>query len=476
VTARNASLIALMAACLLAFCLRASAQFETRANASISTNPFAIAVGDFNQDGKLDLAVTSYVPTNGLTILLGNGDGTFHIGGTYSFGTQLSYVAAADFRHNGILDLAVGDTLSNYVYVLLGNGDGTFQAAVPYQTASPSYTVDTGDFTGSGKLDIIAITESAACECISVLPANGDGTFGTAITTPVPYNIGGFGLASGQFNRDEKLDIAVSGYFGSANQVDILLGNGNGTFTPNGYYDVSLSPLSVVAADFQGSNKKTDLAVGNLLGGSVSILLGNGNGTFQSAVDYSASAPTWVAAADLNGDGKLDLAVSDWSFSPGVTVLNGNGDGTFQSGVFYSAPNGSINYVAVGDFNGDHMPDMVIADYTGNSVITLLNTGVVTFSPTTPLVFKKQAVGTTSAPQTVTLTNTGKTELKISSMKASAQFGMSSTCGSSVAAGANCTISVTFSPKTQGAKSGTVTINDSASSKPQVIELSGTGT
>ncbi|MFZ0321460.1 MAG: choice-of-anchor D domain-containing protein, partial [Candidatus Sulfotelmatobacter sp.] len=89
--------------------------------------------------------------------------------------------------------------------------------------------------------------------------------------------------------------------------------------------------------------------------------------------------------------------------------------------------------------------------------------------------FKKQAIGTTSVPQTVTLTNTGATELKMSSMKASSQFGVTSTCGASVPSGADCTISVTFSPKTQGAKSGTVTINDSASSKPQVIELSGTG-
>ncbi len=119
---------------------------------------------------------------------------------------------------------------------------------------------------------------------------------------------------------------------------------------------------------------------------------------------------------------------------------------------------------------------MVAGNYLGNSVVTLLNTGAVTFSPTTPLNFKKQAAGTTSQPQKVKLTNTGKTELKISAMKATGQFGMSSTCGESVAAGATCTISVTFSPKTQGVTSGTVMIEDSASSKPQVIELAGTGT
>jgi predicted extracellular nuclease len=131
---------------------------------------------------------------------------------------------------------------------------------------------------------------------------------------------------------------------------------------------------------------------------------------------------------------------------------------------------------AIADFNGDHMPDITVTDRNGNQQIVLLNTGVATFSPTTPLNFKKQKTDTTSAAQTVTLTNTGKTELKISSMKTTGQFGVTSTCGTSVPAAASCTISATFSPKSQGAKSGTVTINDSASSKPQVIELSGIGT
>jgi hypothetical protein len=106
----------------------------------------------------------------------------------------------------------------------------------------------------------------------------------------------------------------------------------------------------------------------------------------------------------------------------------------------------------------------------------MLNTGVVTFSPTTPLNFKKQAVGKTSAAQSVTLTNTGTTELKIQSMKASAEFAMKSTCGARVAPGADCTISTTFSPTKQGVQQGTISIIDNASSKPQVIELLGTGT
>jgi hypothetical protein len=458
-------------------CLPALAQFETRATRSIGGEPFAIAVGDFNRDGKLDIAVTSFVPKNTLTIFLGNGDGTFRTGDSYSFGSQLAYLAAADFRSNGILDLAVTDRLSDNVWVLLGNGDGTFEEAAAVPTPSPSSAIDVGNFTDSGRLDLIAITESASCECVSVLPGYGDGTFGAAITTQIPYNIGGFGLASGRFGRNGKLDVAVSGYFGSAEQVDILMAAGDGSFTPDGYYGVSLSPLSVTAANFQGKKGSVDLAVGNSEGGSVSILLGEGNGKFQSAVDYSAPSPTWVAAADLNGDGNLDLAVSSWSYPPGVTILYGNGDGTFQPGVVYSAPpTNSMNYVVAGDFNGDGMPDLVLANSAGESVITLLNTGVVAFSPTTPLVFQKQAVGTTSSAQSVTLTNTGAKGLKISSAKASSQFSVTTTCGSRVAPEASCTISVTFSPKSKGLKPGTVTIDDSASSKPMVIELSGTGT
>jgi hypothetical protein len=472
-TPRRAALVAI--GFLAYFCLSigAVAQFETRSATYTSTEPFSTAVGDFNGDGKLDLAVSAFVPTNSITILLGNGDGTFHRGASYSFGAQFSYVIAADFRHSGTLDLVVGDTLSGNVYVLRGNGDGTFQQATAYPTAGPVYIVATGDFTGDGKLDIVGLTESAQCECISVLPGNGDGTFGSPITTPIPYNIGGFGLAVGHFNADSNLDIAVSGYFGSANQVDILLGNGDGTFRAFGYYAVSPSPLSVVRADFNGDGR-ADLAVGSLFGG-ISVLLGNGDGTFRDAVKYSASAPTWVAAADLDGDGKIDLAASALESPSGVTVLKGNGDGTFQPGVLYPTIGGT-NFVALGDFNGDSRTDMVIAATFGDTVITLLNTGTVSFSPTSPLFFKKQMHGTTSKPQTVKLTNTGTGELKISSMKTVGQFGMTSTCGPSVVAGGTCTISVTFSPTSTGAKSGIVTINDSASSKPMVIELSGTGT
>jgi len=277
--------------------------------------------------------------------------------------------------------------------------------------------------------------------------------------------------------------VAVSGESFSGDQVDILLGNGNGTFTAYGYYPVSATPQSIAVGYFTSDKTKLDLAVANYLGSSVSVLLGNGDGTFQQSVYYPTSFPTWVIAQDLDGDGNIDLAASNVGlpeftkeYPPGVSVLKGNGDGTFEPGVFYRSGNKSgVNYVAAGDFNGDHRPDLALVVESGQ-VITLLNTGAVTFSPTTPLGFGTQAAGTTSTARTVTLMNTGTKPLEIVSIKASPDFAVKSSCAARVAPGANCTISAWFSPAKQGTKRGAIEVIDSVSSKPQVIELFGTGT
>jgi len=390
---------------------------------------------------------------------------------------QPFYAAAASLRSNGILDLVVEDSLSNDVYVMLGNGDGTFQSPVPVPTSAGAITVTAGDFNGDGKMDLLAL--EGGC-CVQVFPGNGDGTFGTPVTTPLPYGQSGYAMAVGDLNGDGKLDVAVAGESLPNYQVAILLGNGDGTFSADGHYAVFADPLSVAAGRFHGG-KAVDLAVGNFLGGSLSVLLGNGDGTFQQAVNYDTWGPTWVAVGDLNGDGKEDLVASNFgsasnSFASTVSVFMGTGDGTFQPGVAYPAGE-LLNYVAIADFNDDHKPDLVALDHLGNAVITLLNTGVVSFSPTTPLTFPTQLTGTTSAPQTATLTNNGTSPLIISSVSSSGKpFHMQTTCAGSIAPGGNCTITATFTAAAENVTTGTVTIRDSASSKPQVVELVGTGT
>jgi hypothetical protein len=454
----------------------ASAQFETRGSFVANHTPYSVAVADFNHDGILDLAVAaagSYTDT--VVILLGNGDGTFRHGASYTAGVKPESIVAADFNGDGDLDLAVANDLSDYVSILLGNGDGTFRLGPQNpQVLAGDDVIFVGDFNNDGKPDLVALSRNNPCKCINLMLGNGDGTFQEAINTQPSFAMET--MAIGDFNHDGKLDVVTAGNY----TVNVWLGNGDGTFQYGASYPSGESPESIAVADFNGDHR-LDLAIANAEGGTFSVLLGKGDGTFRQPVNYPIAFGNAIAAADFNSDGKLDLVVANdeavgRNGYGGATVFPGNGDGTFhEPGTFYKAVS-ETSYVAVGDFNGDHKTDVVVTDFGFNDVVVLLNTGVASFSPTTPLNFSKQAVGTKSAAQIVTLTNTGTTALKISSIKASAQFGVTSTCHTTVAAGANCTISVTFSPKSEGAKSGTVTIDDSASSKPQVIELSGTGT
>jgi hypothetical protein len=461
-------------------------QFETRGSFFISgsSDPKVLVVGDFNRDGRPDVAVVNVVQNDrgNVEILLGNGDGSFRIGAAYPLASPATTAFTGSLRHNGILDLVVGASGADEVYVLLGNGDGTFQTPVSYPTTAESRTVVLGDFTGKGHLDIVDVegtnTQGVACDCIEVLPGNSDGTFGAPITTPVPYGIEGIVISLGDFNDDGKLDVAVGGGIGITGQVDILLGNGNGTFSADGFYSLGSSyPNGIVAGNFTQDKTKLDLATGTF---SVAVLLGDGDGAFEQPVFYDGTYPSWIIAEDFSGNGNLDLAVSDSGsppqFPPGVSVLRGNGDGMFQDAVFYpvGAQEGG-QFIAGGDFNVDGKPDLLVLDSVHGYIFTLLNTGALSFSPTTPLNFKKQAVGTTSPPLTVTLTNTGKTEIKIVSMKAAPRFGVTSTCGSGVAAGASCNINVTFSPTKKGTVEGDIIIIDSASTKPQIIDVLGTG-
>lgn len=466
-----------LCACAAALSTPASAQFETRGSFLALTNSVtqSIAAGDFNHDGKLDLAVVSYCcPVGGVSILFGNGDGTFRPPVDYAAGKQPYSIVAVDLNHDGNLDLAIADSRSQHFYILLGNADGTFEKATPGpELPRNPEMIAVGDFSGDGIPDIV----TASYSVISVSLGNGDGTFQEPINIPPPTAVES--IAVGDFNGDGNLDLAEAGTFGSESGVTILLGRGNGTFVDGETYPTDTSPESMAVADLNADHK-LDLVIANSEGGSIDVLLGNGDGTFESAVPYPILFCTWVTVADVNGDGKPDLVTAtDYDFAhniSGAGIFLGNGDGTFQDPTYYQGNSYATSEVVVGDFNGDGKADLVITNSAGNNVLEMLNTGAVSFSPTAPLTFKKQAVGTKSVAQKVTLTNTGKIPLTISSMKLAGQFAMSSTCGKGVAAGKSCTISVTFSPQSQGAKSGTVTINDSASSKPMVIELSGTGT
>ncbi len=273
--------------------LPALAQFESRGTAPILGEGLSVAVGDFNHDGKLDIAVASR-ESGKVAILLGRGDGTFQPAVYYPTTTAYS-IAVADFNHDGNLDLAVSNQLNQNIEILLGNGDGTFQSPVPYATTTgtePTFVL-VGDFNNDGKLDLLICDEPY----VSVMLGNGDGTFQAPIdTTP---SLKPFAIALGYFDHDRKLDVAsVNG-----GDVTILLGNGDGTFATGETYLVGSGLNSVTSADFNGDGK-ADLAVADVFGGAVIVLMGDGDGTFQPPAYYPAFSPGPFMPPTLAGMGR----------------------------------------------------------------------------------------------------------------------------------------------------------------------------
>ena len=436
------------------------AQFETRATQAVLGESFDLALGDFNHDGILDVAIPA---GDSLYILLGNGDGTFR--SLVSYPGDFYSIVAADFNNDGNLDLVVapdGDT----VEVFLGNGDGTFQPPKSYPTTSAAGFIAVGDFNGDHKLDI-AIIDSPY---ISVLLGNGDGTFQPPIDND--SFVGPGWLALGDFNNDHLLDVAAIGSFGSSASIGVLLGNGNGTLQSAITQTLSYPPGSVAAADFNGDGN-LDVAVGNYFNDGLTVLLGEGNGSFSRAQTYQGGGGAPVIVGQFSPDGSLDVVATP-SSGLGAAEFLGNGNGTFQPAEIYASNHGAP--AAAGDLNGDHKLDLVLRGNLPEAITSMLNTGTLGFSPSSPLSFPSQLINTSSPSQAVQLTNTGSAAVSISSIKASGSFQVSDTCGGSVPSGGSCTVSVVFGPKSEGQHSGAVTLVDSASSKPQVVELGGAAT
>ncbi len=369
--------------------------WNNAASPAVGPEPYAIAAGDFNGDGITDLAVTS--SGGGVTILLGNGDGTFKptADSPIAVGSGPVALATGDFNGDGSVDLAVANSNDGTATILLGNGDGTFAQAAnsPVAAGEQPRSIATEDFNGDGIADLAMANFGDGT--VTILLGNGDGTFRDAAGSPVTAGTTPYSVAAGDFNGDGTPDLAVAN--GGADTVTILLGNGDGKFTQasGSPSTPGFAPTFVAVGDFNGDGR-ADLAVANNGNNTVTILLGNRDGTFTQAANSPmkvGTSPYSIVVGDFNGDGIPDLAAANAcgngptcaasSYKGTVTILLGNGDGTFTAASKGPAPVGTWPIsIAAGDFNGDGIPDLAVTNYSSGTVSVLLTQLIVTATAT----------------------------------------------------------------------------------------------
>jgi hypothetical protein len=393
-------LLALVLAAPLARAQSVSFRHAPGSPAAVGSDPSSTAVGDFNGDGHADVAVANS-RDNSVSVLIGDGSGRLRPGPgspvvvnrnpfptpclLTKCGSIPLALAIADFNGDDRPDLSVTNipindfcsigsvfgALCSSVAVLLGNGDGSFQPSNQFDPGGQLPTsLATGDFNADGRVDV-AVT-SFNSSTLSILLGDGSGkAFRQAPSSPVPVGRRPAWVSTADLNGDAFADLAVAN--ADDGLVRILLGNGDGRFTaaPQTPLPLGTRPIAIAAGDFNGDGK-TDLAVADFADSVVRMLAGHADGTFAPPARFGVGAqPTSVAIADYNRDGRLDVVVAN-RLSHSISILQGNGTGAFVLDR-NQAVGMDPQSAATGDLNGDGATDLVVANASDNRIAVLLN-------------------------------------------------------------------------------------------------------
>ena len=332
--------------------------------------PVFVTTADVHDKSIEDIIVANNTD-NTLSLFLGNGDGTFVAPALIPTGAGPVWIVSANFNPTVNadlnLDLAVVNHTADTVSILLGNGDGTFKPKTDISIGAGTGPVAAvaATLTTSGFADLVVADNIN--DTLAILLGNGDGTFKPPVFIPTGHAPSS--IAAADFNADGHIDLVVTNQ--NDNTVSVFLGNGDGTFKNRTDYSVGTAPVWVSTGDFSGDGF-LDLAVANNSDNTVSILNGVGDGTFQTQSVFPAgNGPTSLAVADFNVDGRLDLLVADQTDNA-VSVLLNLGNGLF--GPNFELPVGTTPVgVATADFDANGKPDAVTADKGSNTATVILN-------------------------------------------------------------------------------------------------------
>ena len=342
----------------------------------------SIAFGDMNGDGKDDLATTNTISTGGTTIsvLLNKGDGTFAPLVSYAAGTGTKLLAVGDVDGDGKADIAVANEDSSgmgTLLILLNNGNATFAAPASYPFGAAGWGgIALADLNGDKRLDVVLSNGGSGVKnsYAGVFLNNGNGTFHAIVNYPVSDGVDM--VALGDVNGDGAIDIAVE-TSSSGRAIDVLINKGNGTFATSVRHLLGTNYAEGFSLGDLNGDKMADIAFTNSQPDYISVLLAGSNGTLASPVSYVAGPSNrLVLLTDVTGDGKADLIAAPSNRSGVLSVLINRGDGTLIASPTFIDP-AAIETVAVamGDINGDGKPDVALANHGSNSISVFLDNG-----------------------------------------------------------------------------------------------------